>query len=166
MSTSSPNKTPTRSRNGTTSLVAQTPSTNSKAATPASRPGKPIFVSQSSLLDLDRIGTEEGGVMSSLWGFVNVFWLAVAWYGIRSIWYNWTVTGTLLDWRLAKDLGVDVVHLFLADFAMILSTFFVLPLEIAQVRGWISRRTGLFVQHAYQTAFFFYWTLYIWYNDW
>lgn len=49
---------------------------------------------------------------------------------------------------------------------MILSLYVCLPLEKAQIAGWISRRTGVWLQHIYQTAFFFFWTLLIWRSDW
>jgi sterol O-acyltransferase len=82
------------------------------------------------------------------------------------MWQNYTESGRPIELRILFDLGVSVERLALADAAMVASLFLCVPFEKAQIAGWIPRGAGFYIQHAIQTAFFFFWTWIIWVSDW
>ncbi|KAI9031282.1 MBOAT, membrane-bound O-acyltransferase family-domain-containing protein [Hyaloraphidium curvatum] len=138
-------------------IVTDVPPPGDAAFAPGARPGtsgrkRPLFVARTSLLDSDNLG--------HLWGFVNLFWLAVAFYAVRTAYTEG------ISWGLLGDLGVNVGKLFAADFAMILSLFPCVPLEIAVAKGWVSRRVGTYIGWAYSLAFFVAWTSFLWSESW
>lgn len=79
------------------------------------RSGKHTFKAAASKLDTQVLAVSR----SELRGFVNLFWVMMAFYMISTFWTNFKITGGFTTWALKTSLTRDFMPLLLSDLAMI-----------------------------------------------
>ncbi|KAJ3124414.1 H(+)-transporting V0 sector ATPase subunit a [Nowakowskiella sp. JEL0407] len=120
------------------------------------------FISRPSRLDLRTLLSEDNPSR----GFFTLFWMAMAFYTVTTLYQNWRIEGTPLKLSFFYHISKDGFGLALSDLALILSCFTSVLITELFVFGGIPRAAILPIQHAWQLSWFSFCVYWVFYRDW